>query len=301
MISLYHLHIEPTTQCNARCPQCPRTDVSKGDTRSDLPIVEWDVDYLRDVLAAPQFSNVNDILINGNYGDIVMHSSPLEFARVCRDKADRVQFNTNGSGLKTDFWHELGKMGVTVEFSIEGMSQETHEQYRRNTNFNRIIENAKAFIHAGGYAKWAMTLFRHNQHEVDDCEEFAYYLGFKEFNPRKDPARFIGGAITPYNWRGKQYEIYAPEMYTRADAFDTPSCYIRRGKHQVSLYLSADQKMFPCCYSDDIFSKDRFSLPINLSSLDSQLEMVYNEYVRTQFSSNPKVVCRNVCQIKGIK
>jgi sulfatase maturation enzyme AslB (radical SAM superfamily) len=229
-----------------------------------------------------------------------MHSSPLEFARVCRDKADRVQINTNGSGLKPSFWSALGKLGVIVEFAIEGMSQETHEIYRRNTVYKRILENAKAFIDAGGHARWAMTLFRHNQHEVDECEEFANYLGFREFLPRKDPARFGGGQFAYYKWRGEEHTLYAPEMYTRADAFDNP-CYIRKNTIQTSLYLSADQKMFPCCYSDDIFSKNRFSLPIDISSLDSQLEMVYNEYVRTQFSANPKVVCRNVCQIKGTK
>lgn len=295
MIMLFHLHIEPTTQCNARCPQCPRTDIDLGDTRTDLPIVEWDVERLRDVLSAPSFSNVNDILVNGNYGDIVMHSSPLEFARVCKEKADRVQINTNGSGLKREFWSKLGEMGVIVEFAIEGMSQETHEQYRRNTNYNRILENAKAFIDAGGHARWAMTVFRHNQHDVDECEEFAYYLGFKEFISRRDDARFENGQ-TEYFWRGEQHTLHAPEMF---GAVNNP-CHIRQGKYQTSLYLSADQKIFPCCYSHNIYDNE-FSLPIDIASLDSQLKTVYNEYIETQFTSCPKNVCAEVCGVKGIQ
>ena len=293
MISLYHLHIEPTTQCNARCPQCPRTDVKLGDTRTDLPIVEWDVDQLRDVLSASPFSRVNDILISGNHGDIVMHSSPLEFARVCREKADRVQINTNGSGLKPSFWSDLAKMGVIVEFSIEGMSQKTHEIYRRNTLLDRILENAKAFIDAGGHAKWAMTVFRHNQHEVDDCEEFANYLGFKEFNTRQDTSRFENGK-TDYFWRGEKHTLYAPEM---VGAVEQP-CHIRRGMYQTSLFLSADQRIFACCFAAELFNPfSGHKIDLNdMEYLDSQIQMIYDEYIRTQWQT-PKRICQTQCGI----
>lgn len=294
MISLYHLHIEPTTQCNARCPQCPRTDALNGDTRSDLPIIEWDPERLNTFLQAPAFRQVNGILINGNYGDIVMHSSPLTFARVCKNNAANVQINTNGSGLKPDFWEELAQMGVVVEFSIEGMSQKTHEIYRRNTNYKRILENAKAFIDAGGEAKWAMTVFRHNQHEVDECEEFAHYLGFQEFNTRSDTSRFENGQ-TEYVWRGEKHTLYAPEM--AGGSLEQP-CHIRRGATQTSLFLSADERVFPCCFSyiqSNPFAGHKIELN-DLNYLDSQIQMIYDEYIRTQWHT-PKEVCASVCGI----
>ena len=306
MISLYHLHIEPTSRCNARCPQCPRTDITTGDTQSWLNQTEWDPSRLDEVLSHSVFDPLKSILVNGNYGDIVMHSRPLEFVEVCRKHAKEVNLNTNGSGLKTDFWSELGKMGVSVDFSIEGMSQETHEQYRRNTIFNRILENAKAFIDAGGIANWVMTVFRHNQHEVDDCEEFARYLGFNDFSTRDGGMRFDTPNLV-FRHKGEQHMIEPPTNYA-VQANDNPQmavdlslqnkCYIRVKHLMISLFLSADERIYPCCYADNI--QDDISLKIDLDVLEKQVKQIYDEYVATQFTSSPQQVCQKICSVKGI-
>ena len=38
-----------------------------------------------------------------------------------------------------------------------------YNSYRISTN-DKIIKNAKAFIDAGGFAKWHMLVFEHNEH-----------------------------------------------------------------------------------------------------------------------------------------
>lgn len=310
VINLFSLHIEPTSRCNARCPQCPRTDITTGDTHSWLKQTEWDPSRLDEVLSHSVFDPLNSILVNGNYGDIVMHTRALEFVEVCRKHAKEVYINTNGSGLKTDFWSELGKMGVTVDFSIEGMSQETHEQYRRNTNFNRILENAKAFIDAGGIANWVMTVFRHNEDEVDDCEEFARYLGFNDFSTRDGGMRFDAPNLV-FRHKGEEHMIEPPTDYYVA-LKDNPAmavdlslenkCYIRAKHLMISLFLSADQRIYPCCYADNTYNNpDDISFPLDLDILEEQVKRIYDEYVATQFTSNPKGVCAAVCGVKGTK
>lgn len=293
MIKPYHLHIEPTTRCNARCPQCPRTDISTGDTKSNLNLVDLAPETLEKILSHECFDNVLDILINGTYGDIVMHPRPLEFLQVCASKGN-TKVNTNGSGLKKQFWESLAKLNITVEFSIEGMSQQTHEVYRRNTNLNKILENAKAFIDAGGKAIWAMTVFKHNQHEVDECEEFANYLGFKDFCTRDSKYRFDGKTEFEHNIKtGKglsQAKIETPEM----SGLDwQKKCHVRFGKTLISLFISADQRLYPCCFTHDA---EPFNLKIDLDNLESQIKMVYDEYIKSQFHT-PKGICSRICNV----
>ena len=58
---------------------------------------------------------------------------------------------------------KIAKAKVKVTFGIDGL-QDTNHLYRISTNFDKIIKNAKAFIDAGGFAKWHMLVFEHNEH-----------------------------------------------------------------------------------------------------------------------------------------
>jgi len=210
MINLTTLHLEPTNRCNARCPQCARTDRFTGETVTWLEgkEQEWDPEHLDDVLSHHRFANLQNILINGNFGDIVMHTRPLELLRVCRKHArDNLRINTNGSGLKKEFWQSVAELNPIIDFSIEGLTQDIHHQYRRNTILSRIFENATAFIEAGGRAQWVMTVFQHNEHQVEACAERAKEMGFIDFWARNGSERFQEGQPLDFVSRGEVHTI----------------------------------------------------------------------------------------------
>ena len=56
------------------------------------------------------------------------------------------------------------------------------EVYRVNASYDKIIENARAFIDVGGRAEWRMIVFKHNQHQIEEAEELARKYGFKHFS-----------------------------------------------------------------------------------------------------------------------
>ena len=56
-----------------------------------------------------------------------------------------------------------------VIFAIDGL-EDTNHLYRVNTNFNKIMENAKAFINAGGIARWDFIAFAHNEHQIEEAK-----------------------------------------------------------------------------------------------------------------------------------
>jgi sulfatase maturation enzyme AslB (radical SAM superfamily) len=89
--------------------------------------------------------------------------------------------NTNGDNFDTKWWYDLGQKmtgGDQIIFALDGLKK-THEFYR-DTNWNRVFSNVKAFIEGGGTAIWQMILFRHNEHQVDLVKALAKALDVKK-------------------------------------------------------------------------------------------------------------------------
>ena len=92
----------------------------------------------------------------------------------------------------TDWWRELGEVSpkypneeTEIKFGIDGIDNETHDKYRRNVKFDKIIENAKAFIEAGGKALWKfLNLILPPQR--DEAEKLAKKLGSNKFVKKLD-------------------------------------------------------------------------------------------------------------------
>ena len=189
----FQVHWEPTDKCNSGCPMCPRyTDdgfenpaLSNAEWTLEQVKKSWPVEFIRD--------NLKKILSCGNFGD------PC----ACREFVDAYEYfrevnptiglavNTNGSLRTPDWWARLGavmrkdqNVGNYCTFSIDGL-EDTNHLYRRNTNFKKIIENAQAFIDAGGVAHWDYIVFEHNEHQVKEARDLAIKMGFENFNIKR--------------------------------------------------------------------------------------------------------------------
>ena len=280
-----HLHIEPTKRCNAACPKCPRTIGASLHSYPNLPQTELTADNVKNMLSDEFFKKLRKVLINGNYGDIIMHSNPKEFIQVFVDREfQEIQINTNGGGLATEFWSWLGAQpNVIVEFALDGL-EDTHHLYRRNTRFNTVIKNATAYIKAGGYARWIMNVFGNNEHQVDACKQMSKDLGFAEFYSddsvrfhkeydslvdknfnevdRLYPTEFVKNnkelqtEDRTKEWYNKVY-TYVSQPFSLLDKnisephVNGPAivdCKVKQGLESV--YISADGRLWPCCWME---------------------------------------------------
>lgn len=197
-----HLHLEPTTACDAACPQCARNWHGSNITPQEMFEGEFQINWLN------RFKpfNFEKITINGNYGDICAHSDPVGLLTAIKDRWPRVslQINSAGYGLTPEQWREIGYLGwigkgclpVTVDFGIDGVDQEIHSKYRRNTRLDTVLENAAAFMEGGGQAVWVMTEFEHNKHQVEEARYLAQTLGFEAFVCRPS-MRHVDNMPTP--------------------------------------------------------------------------------------------------------
>jgi len=185
--SVTEYQLEITSYCNAACPQCPRnvngSGVNPHLTLEHLPRSVIDAAFTEDLCL-----NLRQVFFCGSYGDPIMHPDFLDILRDFRHKCPTLwlYIHTNGGAHDTEYWTTMAEIigGYgQVDFNIDGV-EDTNHLYRRNTDFNKIIANATAYINAGGRAVWNYIIFEHNQHQVEQARELSIKLRFKDFKHR---------------------------------------------------------------------------------------------------------------------
>ena len=276
------LHIEPTTVCQAACPQCAREDIESYNDdkhRSELSLAD-----IKQLIPENVVANLDKMFMCGNFGDPAAAKECLEIYQWFRDVNPGITLgmNTNGAIKNPDWWHRLGKLfnnsNDYVVFSIDGL-EDTNHIYRRNVNWKRLIKNIQSFIDAGGCAHWDMLIFDHNEHQVDACQQLAKQLGFSWFRC-KVSKRFFS---TPIDF------LHPPKKYN-APNVSKPTGIDCHAKREQSMYLAANGELMPCCFmGSKSFNRD--------DAVDQALATENFKGVVDSWQSQPLSVCQNTCGI----
>ena len=72
--TLEQITIEPTSYCNARCPQCDRFDEKNNLI---VPLQHLDVGILQSRLDPRSLPNLRKVELEGVVGDVLSHNNPL--------------------------------------------------------------------------------------------------------------------------------------------------------------------------------------------------------------------------------
>ena len=263
------VHLEISSLCNARCPECPRN--YRGFPYNDgYPETNLTLDQVQQIFDPNFIGQIETLLINGNYGDFIMNEEAIEIVRYLRNNNANLTIfiSTNGSARNKQFWQELATLKPTVLFDLDGL-QDTHKLYRQNTSWHTIIQNAQTFIESGGNANWKMIEFKHNKHQINDCKKLSKKLGFTEFeliqhgrdqgpvyDKQGDLVHILGDWT--HHWDGVDYKTVEPYITKRKGEmllFDdiakyfTPAKQINcEVKNTKSVYITANGEVYPCCY-----------------------------------------------------
>jgi sulfatase maturation enzyme AslB (radical SAM superfamily) len=278
------LHVEASTKCNAWCPSCPRNLGGQG-LRPGL--IEQDLDPVRFQNILDDFETLDGIQFCGNYGDPVIAGSFTELVKLAVKKTQKIQIHTNGSLRNIAWWKELAELlsgtNHNVWFGIDGLKG-VHEIYRQATDFDRVIENAQAFIDAGGTATWQFIPFRHNEHQIKDCMRLSQQLGFKAFKIVKS---FRADQAEARHWKtGKVFMLEPADVYqskwkkSDPNYVDPTDCM---HLEQPGIYVSANGGIGPCCYLADQY---------NFESTDILLKQLN---IATILGNTPLKTCLRNC------
>lgn len=282
------VQLEITNRCNAACPQCPRNYFG-GITTPGLPLNSWDFNTFKKIANQLPLRTIDQVYFCGTYGDPLMNKHLASMVEWLRDfnPSLKIGIHTNGSIGTTSTWARLAKSVDFVAFSIDGLA-DTNHIYRRGVKWQRLINNAKTYISAGGTAYWDFIAFRHNQHQVIDAEKFSKELGFKKFSIKRT-GRFLNRAhdysskLEVYDKHNNvDYLIHLPtipdlinkeydqiKFYNNAEYKKTTS--VQCNALRISeIYIGADGFVFPCgwlhdrMYGPEIFNHSDYTTMHNL-------------------------------------
>jgi MoaA/NifB/PqqE/SkfB family radical SAM enzyme len=218
---------------------------------------EITLDQFKEWFSVDFIKQLNHLSMCGNLGDPIVAKDTLEIFKYLRanNSTMALVMHTNGSARTQDWFEEMAMTNVRIVFGIDGLD-DTHHLYRVDTDWQKIIDNAVAFINAGGDARWDMLAFQHNEHQVEQCRILSQKLGFKDFYV-KHTSRFKDGKFNVLDDTGKTKYILYPTTKSNTmiskvataeqDTLPTISCKAHRDSQ---LYVSADGTVTPCCWID---------------------------------------------------
>jgi len=268
------IHLENTQNCQASCPMCDRNQ-NGGALNPHIDLSELTLDDCK-IIFEPEFiAQLNTMYMCGNLGDPIVARDTLDIFRYFREhnKDMWLSMNTNAGAKDEAWWRELaqvfGRMGAVI-FSVDGLS-DTNHLYRQGVVWNNVERNMRAFIDAGGRARWDFLIFEHNQHQVEEAEALANAWGCEKFIKKKT-GRFVTAnsekkeSHQAVNRKGdKTVELKKPKEKYRNTAVESMDSLISRYgsmenyydvvpikckvKDEGNLFITAEGLALPCCWT----------------------------------------------------
>jgi MoaA/NifB/PqqE/SkfB family radical SAM enzyme len=256
------LHLEISSVCQASCPMCIR-NINGGVINDRYLPTTWTFEDYKKMIDEELVKQINALTLCGNLGDPITNDDIGSMVKYTHDINPNVHLSihTNGS-LRTPTWWQSFARSMTdnhnVVFALDGL-KDTLPLYRIGTSFDKIIENAKAFIDAGGNAEWAFIVFKHNQHQIDEARKLSQDLGFKTFQI-KNSTRFVGEPrVRVVNKNGIHTHDIEPADSAELKYIDADvilnykeivnrakiNCVVKRDK---SVYIDHRGDVYPCCW-----------------------------------------------------
>jgi len=308
------IHLEVTSKCQARCPMCPRR-VNGGIMNPLIDLEEITLEQFKEWFPVDFVKQLGSLIMCGNLGDPIIAQDTLEIYQYLKEHNPNIalSMHTNGSARTTEWWKELAKLDVRTTFGIDGLA-DTHHLYRISTDWHKIIENAKAFIEAGGNAEWHMLVFKHNEHQVEDCKALSEQYGFKHFTT-KHTSRFTGNKLHVLDDEGYTTHIIYPterssgmiQQVQESIIEIKPSSISCKAKQTNQLYVAANGNVSPCCWLDfqwilprqdsrvDYMDRIRTIPNLNKMSLKEMFDSGYFGKISDTWDKEPLLECAKQC------
>ena len=293
------VHLEPTQLCQASCPMCDR-NMNGGDVNPYLKNKSLTLSDVKHLFTNSFLQQLSNIYMCGNHGDPIFAPECLEMFEYFKqqNKYLKLGITTNGGARKPEWWSELAKLDVHVNFSVDGL-EDTNHLYRQGVVWKNVEENIDSFTSAGGKADWTFLVFNYNEHQVEEAERYSKLLGINKFIVKKS-GRYLTSSLEkkehhqavfrkglgtllskPKNPKYRNEELEKDiNLNESLKFFDViPKCVQKK-----EIYISAEGFVLPCCWTAGQMYKWylepkasqiwKYIKGYNINALDSSVQQV---------------------------
>jgi hypothetical protein len=238
---------------------------------------------------------------SGNYGDPAFAKDCLEIYKYVRKANPSIQQNihTNGSLRNSEWWTEFAeiiKPNGRIIFAVDGFKGK-HELYRKNTDFDKIINNIKTVVSTGCAVKVNSLVFEHNQYDTELFEEYLRDLGVYEVEFRSTTRFYDMKSFPVYDKNGvREYDLLPATIpkYKVQSKFNLEKLLIKENRDILSensvvnpkcmvnneIYIDCRGNVFPCSYlgsdyvENGVEETSTINILRNISVRDSQQHLI---------------------------
>ena len=244
----YSLSIEPTTACNLGCPECPSglKQFTRATGKIDLSLHEQMLDQVK-----------NCLYINYYFqGEPFLHPEFLDLIKAAKKRKIYTATSSNAHFIDQKKAEDIVASGLDrLIISIDGLTQETYENYRVHGTLSKVIEASKEMVEAKKRLKsktpqliFQMLAVKPNEPEIPQVFELGRELGIDEV--RIKTAQFYnyenGNSLMPENEDYARYKKQSDGSYTLK---------YKTGNHCWRMWSSSvltwDGQVVPCCFDKD--------------------------------------------------
>ena len=243
------LSIEPTTACNLRCPECPSglRSFTRPTGNLQQKVFSNIISQTHKTLTALTFYFQGEPYINPNFLDMVKDAVKHKVFTITSTNAhflnDENSKRTIESGL-----HRL-------IISIDGTTQDTYEQYRKEGNLEKVIEGTKNILAWRKKLKsntpevvFQYLVVKPNEHQVEEVKQIAKDLGVDKVNLKTAQIYDFenGNELMPTIDKYSRYKKNASGKYELKNKLLDQCWRMWRGS-----VVTWDGKVVPCCFDKD--------------------------------------------------
>ena len=245
----FSLSIEPTTACNLGCPECPSglKKFTRPTGRLDLSLHEKMIAQLRRSV----------FYINYYFqGEPFLHPNFLELIKEAKRNKIYTSTSTNAHFINQKMSEDIVKSGLDrLIISIDGLTQETYENYRIRGKLDKVIAGTKEMVQAKlrlnsntPHLIFQFLAVKPNEHEIPQVFELGREMGIDEVRIKSAQLyEFENG--NPLMPESEKYSRY------RKQADGTYKMKYKLGDHCWRMWSSSvltwDGKVVPCCFDKD--------------------------------------------------
>ena len=169
------INFEISNYCNLKCPLCPR-EVSN----TELNTIQLDYEIFEEIVFS-NYSYFKNCICKfcGEFGDPLTHKQIDNFIELSSKTFTDVLIYTNGSIKKSSWYTNQMKKNVNLHFhfGIDGMTNDINNLYRTGSNIKKVFENLRSASQIDdNRVHWDYTIFKWNEHQVDDARKMAKTL-----------------------------------------------------------------------------------------------------------------------------
>lgn len=244
-----HLSIEPTTACNLRCPECISglRNFTRPTGTLNLKIFQQVLQQTKDHLAHIIFYFQGEPYINPNFLDMVAQA---------REANITTTTSTNGHFLDEERAKRTVESGLDrLIISIDGTTQETYEQYRKEGNLDKVIEGTKNIVAAKKEAKsktpyiiFQFLVVGPNEHQIPEVYALAKSLGVDRVGLKtaQIEEHQHGHPLMPKNEKYSRYAKGKDGLFHLKNPLEDHCWRMWSGA-----VITWDGKVVPCCFDKD--------------------------------------------------